>query len=186
METKESIVKKVTFKREWKGTGDKGAFKMYAFDIEFDNGDKGVYNSRQENQNTFVQGKIATYTIETIERNGPKGPWTQVVVKPYKQEVLASDKVKNKRILKAVALETAILLKAHIQSNKKVIELADVFYEWVEETVGEATDTRISAQAALLRAATQVSLSSQKIKDDCADISVFLKYAKSFYDYMIS
>lgn len=62
------------FKKEWKGRDG----TMYDFNIEFDNGDKGVYQYNQKEQPTFKAGVEAEYSIVSRQRNG----YTDVVIKP--------------------------------------------------------------------------------------------------------
>jgi hypothetical protein len=65
METKKSIVTKVT------KFDKKDNYGNWSFLIEFKNGDKGYYNSKDENQQKFVSGKESDYTIdEKIGKNG--------------------------------------------------------------------------------------------------------------------
>jgi hypothetical protein len=65
METKKSIVTKVT------KFDKKDNYGNYSFLIEFKNGDKGYYNSKDENQQKFVFGNESDYTIdEKIGKNG--------------------------------------------------------------------------------------------------------------------
>lgn len=65
METKKSIVTKVT------KFDKKDNYGNSSFLIEFKNGDKGYYNSKDENQQKFVSSIEADYTIdEKIGKNG--------------------------------------------------------------------------------------------------------------------
>jgi hypothetical protein len=49
-----------------------------AFIVEFDNGDKGFYNSKNPNQTKFVVGNVADYAIE--EKQGSKGVYYKITI----------------------------------------------------------------------------------------------------------
>lgn len=74
---KRSIVIAATLKKEW--TGKYG--QMYDHWVEFSNGDSGVYTSRKKDQDAFIVGKEANYTIEQVERNG----FINTVIKPMEK-----------------------------------------------------------------------------------------------------
>lgn len=74
---KKGKVTSANFKKDW--TGKFGT--MYDHNIEFANGDKGVYTSKKKDQDTFKVGEEVAYTIETVERNGYKND----VIKPVEK-----------------------------------------------------------------------------------------------------
>lgn len=74
METKTSKVKNALLKKQWEGRNG----TMFDFNVEFENGDKGVYITKSNPQEVFVQGQEITYTIEKVSKNG----YENVVVKP--------------------------------------------------------------------------------------------------------
>lgn len=53
------------------GSAKKDAYGNFSFIIELDNGDKGYYNSKSEDQKKFVVGQETEYVIE--ERTGSTG-----------------------------------------------------------------------------------------------------------------
>ena len=54
----------------------KDTYGNTSFVVEFDNGDKGFYTSKQENQTKFVIGQENEYNIE--EKQGSKGVYYKV------------------------------------------------------------------------------------------------------------
>jgi hypothetical protein len=50
----------------------KDSYGNTSFVVEFDNGDKGFYTSKSEDQKVFIQGQEATYIIEEKEGKGGK------------------------------------------------------------------------------------------------------------------
>jgi len=74
MENKTGKVTSASFKKEWSGKFG----TMFDHNIEFANGDKGVYTSKKKEQDKFKVGEETPYTIETTERNG----YTNYVIKP--------------------------------------------------------------------------------------------------------
>jgi len=78
MEQKNAKVTSATFKKEWAGKYG----TMFDHNIEFANGDKGVYTSKKKDQDSFKVGSEVPYTLETIERNGFKND----VIKPVSEK----------------------------------------------------------------------------------------------------
>ena len=64
---RKSKVKSATFKKDWKGRDG----QMYDFNIEFENGDKGVYQVNKNPQDTFVVGTETEYSIESKDKPFP-------------------------------------------------------------------------------------------------------------------
>lgn len=48
------------------------------FQIEFDNGESGLYTSKNEEQNKFIVGNVADYILEV--KQGPKGDYNKITV----------------------------------------------------------------------------------------------------------
>lgn len=66
-------VTKVTKSVNSDGSAKKDNYGNYSFIVELDNGDRGYYNSKSEDQTKFVVGKEAEYLIEEKEgRTGNK------------------------------------------------------------------------------------------------------------------
>lgn len=80
METKISKVTNVTGNGSW-NSAQYGTF--YKFEVSFENGDVGEYSSKSQNQDKFVVGQEAAYTL-TI-RDTPKGD-RFYQVKPAQQQ----------------------------------------------------------------------------------------------------
>lgn len=56
----------------------KDTYGNTSFIIEFDNGDKGFYTSKVEDQKKFIIGNVADYEIEV--KQGSKGPYNKITV----------------------------------------------------------------------------------------------------------
>ena len=52
------------------GTWDSKYGTMYKFEVSFENGDVGEYNSKTQDQTKFVIGQEAEYSITSREYNG--------------------------------------------------------------------------------------------------------------------
>ena len=73
MATKKAKVTKVIKTVNGDGSAKKDSYGNYSFIVELDNGDRGYYASKSEDQTKFVVGKEAEYVIEEKEaRNGGK------------------------------------------------------------------------------------------------------------------
>lgn len=81
---KKSKVKSVSFKKEWNGRDG----VMYDFNIEFENGDKGVYATNQKEQTAFKEGVETDYSVESKIR----GNFTDIVIKYVSQKSLVGNK----------------------------------------------------------------------------------------------
>lgn len=56
----------------------KDSYGNTSFIIEFDNGEKGFYTSKSEDQKKFVIGNVADYELEV--KQGSKGPYNKITV----------------------------------------------------------------------------------------------------------
>ena len=130
-ETKKGVVTGV----QANGTWDSQYGTMYKFEIAFDNGDVGEYNSKSNAQDKFVQGQEAEYTITSREYNGN----TYYTIKPvtnfqgggggFKAKV---DPEKDKRIAKLAVLKSATeLVVADKVMREDLFAMADKMMEWV-------------------------------------------------------
>lgn len=70
METKKAKVTKITKMDKLDSYGNT------SFVIEFDNGDKGFYTSKNSEQTKFIVGNVADYIVET--KQGSKGPYNKI------------------------------------------------------------------------------------------------------------
>lgn len=68
---KKAIVKKVIKTVNDDGSAKKDNYGNFSFIVELENGDRGYYNSKYEDQTKFVVGKEAEYLIE--EKEGKSG-----------------------------------------------------------------------------------------------------------------
>lgn len=81
---------------------------MYKFEVSFENGDTGEYLSKAQDQNKFVVGQAAAYTITSREHGGR----TFYNVKPVQQmqqsfQPKAKDPETDKRITRMSVLKVA-------------------------------------------------------------------------------
>lgn len=131
-ETKKGVVTSA----QGNGTWESKYGTMYKFEISFDNGDVGEYNSKSQDQNKFVTGQEAEYTIASREYNGN----TFYTIKPaqpvggfsgggYKSKV---DPEKDRRIAKLAVLKSATeLATAKLIDRKDLFSCADEMIKWV-------------------------------------------------------
>jgi hypothetical protein len=116
-------------------TGNYGT--MYKFELAFENGDTGEYSSKSAEQQKFVLGQEATYTIDA---SNPKYPKIKPVFSQngggFKGGGFKNDPNREMRIVKQSSLKVATDLciandKADLNS---VFVVADKIVEWVMET----------------------------------------------------
>lgn len=67
-----SKVTKVTFKEPFNITLDGKPTTLYGFNVEFENGIKGLYNAKDKDNPKFVVGEIAPYSADEREKDGRK------------------------------------------------------------------------------------------------------------------
>lgn len=130
-ETKKGVVTSAT----GNGTWDSKYGTMYKFEIAFDNGDAGEYNSKSQDQNKFVVGQEAEYTISSRDYNGA----TYYTIKPA-QPVggfsggfkAKADPEKDRRIAKLAVLKSATeLVVADKIGRQDIFVIADEMMKWV-------------------------------------------------------
>jgi len=132
-ETKKGVVTSAT----GNGTWDSKYGTMYKFEVGFDNGDVGEYNSKSQDQNKFVVGQEAEYTISSREYNGS----VYYTIKPvqamggfsggggFKSK---ADPEKDRRIAKLAVLKSATeLVTAKLVDRKDIFSIADEMMKWV-------------------------------------------------------
>ena len=106
---------------------------MYKFEVEFDNGDAGEYSSKSKDQTKFVVGQETDY--EYIDGKFPKVKpvWTQQGQIPASTKTnynTSNDSKRQDLICKQSSLKSAVEYD-NTCSIEKVIENAQIFYEWV-------------------------------------------------------
>jgi hypothetical protein len=140
METKRSKPTEITFKKEH--TGSYGP--VYYFTIKFANGDSGAYGSKSKDQTAFILDKEVEYTIESKVNGNYTNHYIKLPVTngspAFTPKDPKAEKVKQHLIVRQNALTNAVAfanaenasLKAdkHIDS-KQIMQVADVFYNWV-------------------------------------------------------
>jgi hypothetical protein len=97
--------------------------------IEFDNGDKGHYNSKKEVQDRFVIGKESTYTIETKVN----GQYTNYSIKPVDDKAGFKKENKDQGVITALScISSAVNLHARTSTStaEDVLADADKFFKY--------------------------------------------------------
>jgi hypothetical protein len=107
------------------GSWDSQYGKLYKFEVFFENGDVGDYNSKLQEQTSFVVGQEATYELTAKEFQGR----TFYTVKPVKKQqayggyaAKPADPEKDKKIARMSVLKCATDLVVN-----KVITLDNLF-----------------------------------------------------------
>tara|TARA_Y100001963_G_scaffold150626_1_gene232035 strand:+ start:22 stop:582 length:561 start_codon:yes stop_codon:yes gene_type:complete len=130
---KTSKVISVQANGSWKGNYG----EMFKFELAFENGDSGEYSSKSPDQQKFIQGKEATYTIDTSNPKYPK-------IKPvfvqnsggfkggYKENPERQRMIVKQSSLK-VALDFMIAKKPKSLYVDDVFKVADKMVDWVME-----------------------------------------------------
>ena len=131
----EKTSKVVSVQANGSWTGNFG--EMFKFELAFENGDTGEYSSKSPDQQKFIQGNEATYTIDTSNPKYPK-------VKPvfvqngggFKGGGFKENPERQRMIVKQSSLKVAADLciankKADLNS---VFIVAEKIVEWVMQT----------------------------------------------------
>ena len=122
------------------GTWDSKYGTMYKFEVSFENGDVGEYNSKTQDQNKFVIGQEAEYSITSREYNGN----TFYTIKPVQAQQsfggggYKKDPETEKRIARMSVLKVASDLV--VNGDVKLHDLTKVAII-LEQYVEKGTDT---------------------------------------------
>lgn len=124
---------------------------LYGFEVAFENGDVGNYNSKSKDQNKFVAGQDATYTIETKPtKNGktfnaikPVFGTQQNYSKPMQQNNStpassygAKSPETEARIIRMNALTSSVnFLKERNCDLKQILEVAETFISFINAEI---------------------------------------------------
>jgi hypothetical protein len=124
---------------------------LYGFEVAFENGDVGNYNSKSSDQNKFVAGQDATYTIETKPTKNGK---TFTAIKPVfgTQQNYSRPMSQNTstpapsfggkspeteaRIIRMNALTSSVnFLKERNCDLKQILEVAETFISFINAEI---------------------------------------------------
>ena len=105
---------------------------FYKFEVQFENGDCGDYNTVTENQTKFVEGQETKYQYDTSKPNYPKVKpvWGQVTGGNFTPR--KADPHKEQIIVKQVCLKVAAEIIGKPQPAE-IIKMAEIFKAWVLE-----------------------------------------------------
>lgn len=124
---------------------------LYSFEVAFENGDVGNYNSKSSDQNKFVAGQQATYTIETkptkngktftaikpvtnFQQNNPR-PMQQSTSTPASSFGSKSPETEA-RIIRMNALTSSVnFLKERNCDLKQILEVAETFISFINAEI---------------------------------------------------
>lgn len=146
MEQKTSKVNHIAANGSW-SSEKYGTF--YRFEIGFENGDSGEYSSKSQDQNKFVMGQPATYTITSRDHNGK----TYFTIKPAEQptqsgggfQPRAKDPETEKRITRMSVLKVAsdLVVNGEIKLHD-ITKVAIILEHYI--LTGDDSMTKIYAQ----------------------------------------
>ena len=132
----EKTSKVVSVQANGSWTGNYG--EMFKFELAFENGDTGEYSSKSADQQKFIQGNEATYTIDTSNPKYPKiKPVFVQISGGFKGGYNKENPERQRMIVKQSSLKVA--LDFMIAKNPKtlyvddVINVADKMVDWVME-----------------------------------------------------
>ncbi len=123
----------VTFKKEF--TSQYGT--LYSFEVKFNNGDTGLYNSKTKEQSKFIVGVEVEYELET--KTNDRGSWN--VVKPVMAQKpfagggfgKAAPKNENSIIAQSSIKASVELICAGKIDIKDLLPTAEKIMIWVKE-----------------------------------------------------
>lgn len=197
MEAKKATLNSCTFNREW--SGPKGM--IYYFTLEWSNGDRGEMSTNrikmvgdEKIQTKFVVGMEQDYTVE--KKVNKRSNETYLFFDKYKEPYNPANKYsgtprqadpgRQKRIIRSVALEQAILLKIDVHVEATIIEIAKFFAAWVDNT-SQGDDTKaIAAQVGLKQAILTVKHAREEKKQDYKDLNKVIGLATFYFNYVMS
>ncbi len=197
MEAKKATLNSCTLNREW--SGPKGM--IYYFTLEWSNGDRGEMSTNrikmvgdEKIQTKFVIGQEQDYTVEkkVNKRSGETYLFFDKYKEPYNPANKYSgtprqaDPGRQKRIIRSVSLEQAILLKIDVHVEATIIEIANFFAAWVDNT-SQGDDTKaIAAQVGLKQAVLTVTHAPEEIRQDYKDLNKVIGLATYYFNYVMS
>ncbi len=104
---------------------------MYKYEIAFENGDTGEYSSKSENQNKFVVGQEAEYTLEAGQYGNKIKPVSTFTQGGYTPVSKGSDRELS--IVRQSSLKCATdYVIANGGDIAAIIHNADVLTKWVQ------------------------------------------------------
>ena len=144
MEKKKSVVIQAKFIESFEYNGK----TYYSHGIAFKNGDYGVYNCLEEEQNYFMEAHEVEYTIEKNEKEPKKSkirPVKEQAAKTTDQVKGIENKAKNEaklddiekyiklKKIDAVSFSASYAKDIVVANNKPFVETADEILKWTLE-----------------------------------------------------
>ena len=121
---------------------------FYKWLLEFEDGFKGEYLSKTENQTKFIEGQSASIEVTTRDYNGtkinkikPASTFQQAGNSGFKSA--PKDNKTQEYIIKQNALTNACSIVGETDVAK-ILEIADSFKEWVLNDVKPKNDSNVS------------------------------------------
>ena len=122
---------------------DKNGNLYYKYEVTFDNNDTGEYSSKSQDQNKFIVGEETDY--EFIDGRYPKVKpvYMQKGVHVPNKSFLPKDNNVQEYIVKQSSLKCATdYVIANGGDSSKVIEIAEMFTDWVLKGTKPTNDTK--------------------------------------------
>jgi hypothetical protein len=172
---------------------------LYAFTVEFDNGDKGQYKARDVNNPKFKEGIETEYILEKVTSDDPNKNWTIYNIKSinsnnfnnngYKPRTMTKEEQIS--IFKQVVIEKSIefereLIKAHIAIN---IDVSELLKTWLSEIIKKGISEEVNQQLGI-NASSAFKITIGKIINRCLisgntnSLSEFSKIYNSVFNFI--
>ena len=191
---KQGKVTKATFDHTWSNSYG----EMHDHNIEFENGDKGVYSSKSKEQTKFIIGKESWYNC-TPKAKGTGNKITAEKAPDVPAETQSSSSQpsyskqttpeEQKRIQKQVAYECAIASLNMIDATSILkghdYMLSDKILEWLQEKGKDNVNHSIMASKAIREAINAITILALKPEGKALSEIIIIK-ANEIFEYFIA
>lgn len=120
----------------------------YVFNVEFENGDKGLYNAKDKNDPKIKVGEETEYEVQEIpytDKQGQEKTLNKIspARKPFggSKETPEDRKKKASRTALGVSIDVVIFLNSNI-TDSQMRSLHNFFYTWLIEDIDDADKSK--------------------------------------------
>ena len=148
---------------------------LYSFNVEFEDGTKGLYSSNKENPNSFIEGTECEYTAEELPT---KSGSTYTKIKPKKDNAFVGGGFKQKPTnVFALELARKMFNSSHQTDEQwdmaKMLKTSDWLIVQIDATSRDAVETATTIACA--SAMNGVKIDAKTISEHIKTIDAWLK-----------
>lgn len=148
---------------------------LYSFNVEFEDGTKGLYSSNQESPKNFIEGTECEYTLEEVAKRSGNGTYNKI--KPKKDNAFGGGFKQKPTNVFALELARKMFNSSHQTDEQwdieKMLKTADWLVGQIDKSSRDAVETATTIACA--SAMNGVKIDAKTISEHIKTIDAWLK-----------